>query len=59
MDRRKIVSAALFLTLLGSLMILPPLAVMFQHERRLFGVPVRSDLPVHVLGSAHRGALTG
>ncbi len=39
MDRRKIVSAALFLTLLGSLMILPPLAVMFQHERRLFGVP--------------------
>ena len=39
MDRRKLVSAALFLTLLGVLMILPPLAALFQVERRLLGVP--------------------
>ena len=39
MDRRKLESAALFLTLLGALMILPPLAVVFQLERLVFGVP--------------------
>jgi hypothetical protein len=36
---RKLVSAALFLTLLGSLMLLPPLANVFQLQRRYFGVP--------------------
>jgi hypothetical protein len=36
---RKLVSAALFLTLLGSLMLLPPLANVFQLQRRFFGLP--------------------
>ncbi len=36
---RKLVSAALFLTLLGSLLLLPPLASVFQLQRRLLGVP--------------------
>ncbi|MEO7220908.1 MAG: hypothetical protein ABIY37_00400 [Devosia sp.] len=36
---RKLISAALFLTLLGSLMLLPPLANVFQLQRRFFGVP--------------------
>lgn len=36
---RKLVSGALFLTLLGSLMLLPPLASVFQIQRRFFGVP--------------------
>lgn len=40
MERRKLESAALFLSLLGVLLILPPLAVVFQLERRLLGVPV-------------------
>jgi hypothetical protein len=40
MERRKLESAALFLSLLGVLLILPPLAVVFQLERRLFGVPL-------------------
>lgn len=39
MDRRKLESAALFLTILGALVILPPLAVLFQVERRVLGVP--------------------
>ena len=40
MERRKLESAALFLSLLGVLLILPPLAMVFQLERRLFGVPL-------------------
>lgn len=40
MERRKLESAALFLSLLGVLLILPPLAVVFQLERRVFGVPL-------------------
>ena len=36
---RKLISAALFLTLLGSLLLLPPLASVFQIQRRFFGVP--------------------
>lgn len=36
---RKLISGALFLTLLGSLMLLPPLASVFQIQRRIFGVP--------------------
>lgn len=36
---RKLVSAALFLTLIGSLLLLPPLASVFQLQRRFFGVP--------------------
>jgi hypothetical protein len=39
MDRRKLESAALFLTLLGVLLILPPLAAVFQLERRILGIP--------------------
>lgn len=39
MDRGKLVSAALFLTLLGALLILPPLATVFQLQRRFFGIP--------------------
>ena len=39
MDRGKLVSAALFLTLLGILLILPPLANVFQLQRRFFGIP--------------------
>ena len=40
MERRKLESAALFLSILGVLLILPPLAVMFQLERRFLGVPL-------------------
>ncbi len=36
----KLVSAALFLTILGSLLLLPPLANVFQLQRRFFGIPV-------------------
>lgn len=39
MDRGKIVSAALFLTVLGALLILPPLANVFQLQQRFFGIP--------------------
>jgi hypothetical protein len=39
MGGRKLVSAALFLTLLGSMLILPPLAVLFQLQHRFVGVP--------------------
>lgn len=39
MNRGKLVSAALFLTFLGALLILPPLATVFQLQRRLLGVP--------------------
>lgn len=40
MERRKLVSAALFLSVLGVLLILPPIAVLFQIERRFLGVPL-------------------
>jgi hypothetical protein len=39
MDRHKIESAALVLTIFGALGLLPPLAELFQLERRLLGVP--------------------
>ena len=39
MDRRKLESAALFLTIAGALLIMPPLAVVFQIQRRIFGIP--------------------
>ena len=39
MDRRKLVSAALFLTLAGALLFMPPLASVFQVQRRVLGVP--------------------
>lgn len=41
MERRKLESAALFLTVLGAMLIVPPLALVFQIERRLLGVPVQ------------------
>jgi hypothetical protein len=40
MDRRKLESAALFLTIFGAMLIMPPLALLFQIERRLFGIPL-------------------
>jgi hypothetical protein len=39
MERRKLESAALFLTIAGTLLIMPPIAMVFQIERRLFGIP--------------------
>jgi hypothetical protein len=39
MERRKLESAALFLTIIGAILIMPPLAEVFQIERRVFGVP--------------------
>lgn len=39
MDRRKLESAALFLTVFGAMLIMPPLALLFQLEQRVFGVP--------------------
>ncbi len=39
MERRKLTSAALVLTLLGALMFLPPLASVLQIERRVLGIP--------------------
>ncbi len=40
MERRKLESAALFLSILGVMLILPPLAVLFQIRHRVFGVPL-------------------
>lgn len=40
MDRGKLESAALLLTIAGVLLIMPPLAQLFQWQTRLFGVPV-------------------
>ena len=37
---RKLVSAALFVTILGTMLLLPPLANVFQLQRRFLGVPV-------------------
>lgn len=39
MERRKLESMALFLTVLGVMLIMPPLAVLFQLERRFLGIP--------------------
>ena len=39
MERRKLESAALFLTIAGTLLIMPPIAMVFQIERRVFGIP--------------------
>lgn len=39
MERRKLVSAALFLTIAGAILIMPPVAVVFQVERRVLGIP--------------------
>lgn len=39
MDGRKTESAAFFLTLVGAVLILPPLARVFQIERRVLGLP--------------------
>jgi hypothetical protein len=39
MERRKLESAALFLTIAGALLIMPPLAMVFQVHRRFLGVP--------------------
>ena len=40
MDRRKLESAALFTTLFGTLLFMPPLTLVFAHEGRLLGVPI-------------------
>lgn len=40
MERGKIVSAALLLTVAGAMLIMPPLALVFQWHMRLFGLPV-------------------
>jgi hypothetical protein len=39
MERRKLESAALFLTIFGAMLFMPPLALLFQLERRFLGVP--------------------
>jgi hypothetical protein len=39
MERRKLKSAALVLTLLGALLFMPPLASVFQIHRLMFGIP--------------------
>lgn len=40
MERRKLTSAALFVTLFGALLFMPPLTLLFHHEQRLFGAPM-------------------
>ena len=40
MERRKLQSAALFLTIFGAMLILPPLVLLFNIEARFLGVPV-------------------
>jgi uncharacterized membrane protein YfbV (UPF0208 family) len=39
MERRKLTSAALVLTLLGALLFMPPLASVFQVQQRVLGIP--------------------
>jgi uncharacterized BrkB/YihY/UPF0761 family membrane protein len=39
MERRKLKSAALVLTLLGALLFMPPIATVFQIHRLVLGVP--------------------
>ena len=40
MNRRKTVSAALFVTLFGAMLFLPPLLGLVQNQARVFGAPV-------------------
>ncbi len=40
MTRRKTVSAALFVTVFGAMLFLPPLLGLVEHEARVFGAPV-------------------
>jgi hypothetical protein len=37
---RKLISAALFITVFGTMLLLPPLANVFQLQRRFLGMPV-------------------
>ncbi|HEV7276012.1 MAG TPA: hypothetical protein VGN80_06975 [Devosiaceae bacterium] len=39
MERRKLESAALFLTIFGAMLIMPPLVLLFNATTRVFGVP--------------------
>jgi len=39
-ERRKLESTALFLTLFAAMLIMPPLALVFQVEDRFLGIPV-------------------
>jgi hypothetical protein len=39
MERRKLTSAALVLTVLGALLFMPPIASVFQIRRLILGVP--------------------
>lgn len=40
MERRKLESAALFVTLFGALLFMPPLTLLFHRELRILGAPV-------------------
>lgn len=40
MDRRKLPSAALFLTIFGAALFVPPLVLVFNGPTRVLGVPV-------------------
>lgn len=40
MEGRKLQSAALFLTVFGAMLILPPLVLLFNLNSRIFGIPV-------------------
>jgi hypothetical protein len=40
MNRRKTVSAALFVTLFGTMLFLPPLLGLVHNEARVFGAPL-------------------
>ncbi|HQZ13071.1 MAG TPA: hypothetical protein PK286_09305 [Devosia sp.] len=40
MERRKLASAAMFLTLAGALLFMPPIASVFQVHQRVLGLPV-------------------
>jgi hypothetical protein len=39
MDRRKLQSAVLFLTIFGAMLFMPPLVLLFNSETRFLGVP--------------------
>ncbi|WDR06893.1 hypothetical protein PSQ90_05435 [Devosia rhodophyticola] len=39
MSERKLQSAALFLTLFGAMLFMPPLVLLFNLRQRLFGIP--------------------
>lgn len=41
MERRKLQSAALFLTIFGAMLIMPPLVLLFNATTRVFGVPTQ------------------